>query len=104
MFTTKLNRITEINGDYLMTGLKTAIRLNGYVSDSTITASRQGGVNRITLTINGTANFTIGYSEYAATLYDWNGCPVLLGTVEPNGIDFEEVFATKAILTIEKLA
>lgn len=103
MYTTNLNQITEINGGYLMTGLKTAIRLNGYVSDSTITASRQGGANRITLTIDGTTNFTIEFSDYVATLYDWDGCPVLLGTVEPNGIDFEEVFATRTILAMEKL-
>jgi len=104
MFTTNFNRLTEINGGYLMTGLQTAIRLNGYVSDSTITASRQNNANRIALTIDETTNFTIEYSEYAATLYDWDDYPVLLGTVEPNGIDFEEVFATKVICTMERLA
>jgi len=104
MFTTNFNRLIEINGGYLMTGLKTAIRLNSYASDSTITATRENSANRITLTIDETTNFTIEYSEYAATLYDWNDCPVLLGTVEPNGIDFEEVFATKVICTMERLA
>lgn len=104
MFTTNFNRLTEINENYLMTGLQTAIRLNSYVSDSVITASWQGGENHITLTIDETTKFTIEYSEYAATLYDWDDCPVLLGTVERDGIDFEEVFATKVICTMERLA
>jgi len=104
MYTTNFNRLTEINGGYLMTGLKTAIRLNSYVSDSTITATRKNSANRITLTIDETTNFTIEYSEYAATLYDWNDCPALLGVVERDGIDFEEVFATRTILAMERLA
>lgn len=104
MFTTNLNQLTEINESYLMVELQTAIRRNGYVSDSEIIASWQGDAKRIALTIDGTTNFTIEYSEYAATLYDCRDCPVLIGVVERDGIDFEEVFATKVICTMERLA
>jgi len=104
MFTTNLNQLTEINESYLMVELQTAIRRNGYVSDSEITASWQGNANRIALTIDGTTNFTIEYSEYAATLYDWDDCPVLLGVVEPDGVNFEEIFAIETIRTMESLA
>jgi len=104
MFTTNLNQLTEINESYLMVELQTAIRRNSYVSDSEIIASWQGNVNRIALTIDGTTNFTIEFSDYAATLYDWDDRPVLLGVVEPNGIDFEGVFATRTILAMERLA
>lgn len=104
MFTTNFNRLTEINESYLMVKLQTAIRRNGYVSDSTIIASWQGNANRITLTIDGTTNFTIEYSKYAATLYDWDNCPVLLGVVERDGVNFEEIFAIETIRTMERLA
>lgn len=104
MFISKFNGLTEINESYLMVELQNAIRRNGYVSDSTITASWGGRASCINLTIDGTTNFTIEYSEYAATLYDWDNSPVLFGVVERDGVNFEKIFAFETICAMEHLA
>lgn len=104
MITTNLDQLTEIWESSLMTELRNAIRRNDHVSDRVITASWQGSANHITLTLDEITEFTIEYSEYAATLYDWDDCPVLFGTVERDKRNFEELFAIETIRVMERLA